>query len=76
VWGQRKKCEHGEAERATGTEEADTSRAKRPRTLPTPSPLEASGLLQAVIKGNPEVLESLLAGGAEVGEKQRVTHLT
>jgi hypothetical protein len=63
----------------TSTEEADASKAKRPRTLPTPAPapapslppLEASGLLEAVIKREPEEVESLLAVGAEVGEEHR-----
>jgi hypothetical protein len=60
-----------EAAGPTGTGETDdASRAKRPRTLPTPAaPLEASGLLESMVKREPEEGQKLLAVGGEVGEK-------
>jgi hypothetical protein len=77
VWWQPAKRGPSEeaAEAGRPTEEADARRAKRPRTLPTPAPapapslapLEASGLLKAVVRGEPMQVEALLAAGAEVG---------
>jgi hypothetical protein len=61
------------ARRATGNGEADASRAKRPGCSPgsKPAKLDPLRLVEAVVRGQPEDVEALLATGAEVGERQR-----
>jgi hypothetical protein len=70
---EKRECSHDAAQAGGGIgigEADDANRAKRPGTLDTPAPasLEASGLLQAVVKREPEEVQGLLAGGrAECG---------